>query len=71
MTDKATTRDLGLAIRDFLDDQYFHVLEETDDGLEESGDMRKIVSIDVSDPNNLKIKLDNGQAFVVRILAGE
>ncbi len=71
MTTKAQTRDLGIAIRDFLHDQDFHLLKETGDGLEESGDMREIVDIDASDPNNLFVLLDNRQTFIIRIVAGE
>ncbi len=71
MSTKAQTRDLGIAIRDFLDDQDFHLLKETDDGLEESGDMREVVDIDASDPNNLFVLLDNRQTFIIRIVAGE
>ncbi len=74
MTIKATTRDLGLAIRDFLDDREFYHFEEGADEsseLHESEETFEIADVDVSDPNNLKIRLDNGQSFLVRIIAGE
>jgi hypothetical protein len=72
MTTKATTRDLGFAIRDFLDDREFYHLEENADGdLIESEETFEIADVDVSDPDNLKIRIAYGQTFVVRIIAGE
>ena len=72
MTTKATTRDLGFAIRDFLDDREFYHFEENADGDPiESEETLEIADVDVSDPDNLKIRLANGQTIVVRIIAGE
>jgi hypothetical protein len=74
MTIKATTRDLGFAIRDFIEGYDFHHYEEVVDEsgeLQESEETFEIANVDVSDPNNLNIRLDNGQTFVVRIFAGE
>ncbi len=66
---RALTRDLGIAFRDFMQDASIHVLKEEDGELKESGEMRDIVGIDVSDADNPVVVLDNGQRFIVRIIA--
>ena len=63
------TRDLGLAIRDFLSDRVVHIYKETDDDLIESGETFEIVDIDVSNPDNPEIVFENGQRFTICLLA--
>ena len=63
------TRDLGLAIRDFLQDRAIHIHNETDDDLIESGETLEIVDIDVSNPDNPEIVFENGQRFTVCLLS--
>lgn len=71
---KALTRDLGIAIADLLE-QYadggatVHVLKDEDGELNESGHIREVLDVDRSDPDNLKVRLDNGQTFTVRIVS--
>lgn len=60
-----TSRDLGLAIRDFLDCRTIHHFEDDDD----KGPADWISSIDVSDANNPVIYMNSGRKFVVRIIA--
>jgi len=67
---KANTRDIGFAIRDFLED--LDISAFTPDGVEgyrEKPRAHNIQFVDVSDPNNPKIFLTNGQIFTVRIFA--
>lgn len=66
---KALTRDLGIAIRDALEDENFHILKEEEGELIESGQMVEITVIDVSDPDNPIVELENGQQFIIRIIA--
>ena len=67
---QATTRDVGLAIRDFLEGRDFQLYVDGKDGdLLHGGDATADV-VDASDPNNLNVVLDNGQTFTVRIIAG-
>lgn len=57
-----TTRDIGLALRDHFEDHdvcHFHDDRE--------GERQKVDFIDVSDPNNPVVFIDNGQKFQVRI----
>lgn len=68
------TRDVGLAIRDHLEQNCITHFEERDlDGDEElvEGERDEVVAVDVSDAHNPIICLDNGQTFTVRIFAGE
>lgn len=67
---KATTRDVGLAIRDFLEGQDFQIYAEDKDGTLLHGGDAAAEIVDASDPNNLNVVLDNGQTFTVRIIAG-
>lgn len=70
MTVKATTRDIGLAIRDFLEGSDFFAYEDGDaTGELWAKTQRNVDVIDVSDPNNLHVVLDNGQVFRVSIFA--
>ena len=67
---QAQTRDLGFAIRDFIEGGDFFVLEDGD----ASGELwakarRDVAVVDVTDPNNILIVLDNGQRFRCRISA--
>lgn len=64
------TRDIGLAIRDFLEQRTVTHYEDRDGALEPCGD-DEVVAVDVSDPDNLTVCLDNGQSFTVRIFAGD
>lgn len=61
----ATPRDISFAIRDFLEDQEFFTYN---DDLDETGQDR-VQFVDVSDPHNPVIHLDNGQTFTCRIIA--
>lgn len=65
----AMTRDLGIAMRDFMEGHPFHVLKEEDGDLNESDHMRDVQFVDVGDPDNPVFHLDNGQTFTVRIFA--
>lgn len=62
------TRDIGLAIRDALEERTAIHYEERGDELEESGST-EFEFVDVSDPNNLTVFMANGQAFTLRIFA--
>lgn len=69
---KATTRDVGLALLDFMEGQYFSVFTEDTPGsseLTEHHSERIVEVIDVSDPSNPFVVLDNGQQFQIRIFA--
>jgi hypothetical protein len=61
-----TTRDIGLAIRDFLEDKELYSFNEHG----EEGAAETVDFIDVSDAHNPRILLANGQQFIVRIFAG-
>ena len=63
------TRDLGLAIRDFLQDHTINIHNEANDELIESGEALEIVDIDVSNPDNPEIVFENGQRFIVCLLS--
>lgn len=71
MVEKITTRDLGLAIRDFLESQVISRFEGDEtlghDVLKEIPNAAAIDFIDASDPNNLKVYVDTHQIFEVRI----
>lgn len=65
-----STRDIGLAIRDFLEQQYVHHFADTPEGdIEQIDGEEEVVAVDVSDPSNLIVSLYNGQQFTVRIFA--
>ena len=68
---EANTRDIGLAISNFLEGRTFSIHHENDDGgtLDPVADAA-IEAIDASDPNNLVLMIDGGQRFTVRIIAG-
>jgi hypothetical protein len=59
------TRDIGLAIRDFIEGQSFH---RFDDDVELPG-LHEMIVVDCSDPDNLEVHCENGQRFIVRIIA--
>jgi hypothetical protein len=63
---KFTTRDLGLAIRDHIEE---HAVYHINAAGEERGDAGEVSYVDVSDANNPIVFLDNGQRFQVRIFA--
>lgn len=60
-----TTRDLGLAIRDFIEGRDFAIF----DGDQDSGARVEIDFVDVSDPHNPVVHLSNGRVFRVSIVA--
>ena len=62
----AKARDLGLAIRDFLEDREFIHYRSN---MEESPYRSTVEFIDVSDANNPLVYLTNGQKFRIRIVA--
>jgi len=60
------TRDIGLALRDFLEEMdIFHFDEHGN----ETEHQQTVETVDVSDPHNPVIWLDNGQRFLVHIVA--
>jgi hypothetical protein len=59
------TSDLGLMLRDFIEDGDIFPMGEKFQ--EEEG--VTVAFIDVSDPNNPLVHLENGQRFRVRIIA--
>jgi len=64
------TRDIGLAIRDFCIDRHISVFTEDIKGnLTEHESERSINSINAHDPTNLIFSLDNGQEFIVKVIA--
>jgi hypothetical protein len=60
-----TTRDIGLAIRDFLEGSDIHAFTGPDDT--QSEDVEEVDFVDVSDASNPVLFLTNGQEFQVRI----
>ena len=67
---RLSTKDIGIAIRDFLEDQAVEIIDwEDQDGDGGTDRFVKVVSVDVSDANNPLVTLDNGQRFRVRIFA--
>lgn len=63
---QVTTRDVGLAIRDFIEGETFYHFG--DDKPEPGRDRFEVV--DCSDPDNLHIVTMAGVHFTVRIIAG-
>lgn len=68
---EANTRDVGLAICNFLEGRTFSIHQEDD----AAGTLAPVAdaaieTVDTSDPTNLIVMLDNGQRFTVRIIAG-
>lgn len=63
------TMDIGIAIRDALDGCSIDLHDENGKG---DGLTHGVIQwIDAEDPNNLVVHCDNGQAFTVRVIAGE
>lgn len=60
------TRDIGIAIRDFLEGFFINHFEGNQ-LVEETSE--EIMLIDISDPHNPVIHLQNGQKFICRIFA--
>lgn len=75
MKTQAATRDLGLAISGLAEGMEFPGYVESGVEGEECELVKSgwfaIDHVDASDPDNLVIHLDNGQAFTLRIIAGE
>jgi hypothetical protein len=67
MAQALTTRDIGLAIRDHLEDHDVFALNE--DGERIGGGSDVVEFVECSDANNLTIHMLNGQRFAVRIVA--
>jgi len=68
----ATTRDIGLAVRDalaLLPDVCTYCDDEHGDDMEKG--KVEIWDIDASDANNLILHLADGQQFTIRIIAGD
>lgn len=69
---KLETSDIGIAIRDALEDDYISKITEIGaDVVKEQTNAGFITFVDVSDASNPVIHLENGQRFVVRIVALE
>lgn len=68
---EVNTRDVGLAVYNFLEGRTFSIHQDNEDGgtLDAIADAA-VDAIDASDPNNLIVALDNGQRFTVRVVAG-
>lgn len=65
---KLTARDIGFAIRDFIEDAcIYHVEGDAETDYIELLAPHQVSSIDISDPDNPIIHMDNGQSFRVRI----
>lgn len=58
------TSDLGLAIRDHIEDHSF----EHFDGDQGTGRIAHVEFVDASDPSNLVVHCDTGEVFTIRIL---
>jgi hypothetical protein len=69
MTNIATTRDIGLAIRDALE-HLTHVTVYRDDehGDDEAVTRCEIWNVDAGNADNLVIELVNGQKFTIRVV---
>ncbi len=66
---QAETGDLGRAIRDGLGGRWVRLFKDIEGVHCDLGKVRQIENIDASDPSNLVITLNNGQRFIVRIIA--
>ena len=67
---KATTKDLGIAIRDFLEEKMFsHFIEKNGELIDDDHPCFPIDHIDVSDASTPIVHLENGQQFIIRIFA--
>jgi len=62
-----TTRDLGLLIRDMIEDRDFEVFDADRDN--ETVGLDCVTSVDASDPNNLEVLVGSGRRFTIRIIA--
>lgn len=64
------TRDIGIAIRDFMEGNNMSHFEEKDGELTFGlDDYAEVKFVDISDPDNPTIHLGNGQQFICRIFA--
>jgi len=66
---RLTTTDIGFAIRDFLETRAVSKFIDRGDHWHEESQAAEIESVDVSDPDNPLVYLDNGQVFRIRIFA--
>lgn len=65
---KAVVRDIAIAIKDFCEVRMISAFTEDGQGeLNEHPAERCIDWVDASDPENVRIVLDNRQAFLVKI----
>ncbi len=67
MTFKASARDMGLAVRDFIEGCDLFVYEDDPTGELWQKARREVTHVDASDAHNLIVFLDNGQRFRVSI----
>jgi len=66
----ATTRDIGIALRDLMEERDIVISSDADDGETVQTEFRTTVEfIDVSDPDNPVIHLSTGQTFRCVIVA--
>lgn len=59
------TRDLGLAIRDFIEGNAFQHFDDEGEG---TSRWARVDFVDCSDPNNLQVHLSTGEFFTVRVV---
>jgi hypothetical protein len=65
-----TTRDIGIALRDLMEERDIVISSDADDGETVQTELRTTVEfIDVSDPDNPVIHLSTGQTFRCAIVA--
>jgi hypothetical protein len=65
-----TTRDIGIALRDLMEERDIVISSDADDGEPVQTELRTTVEIiDVSDPDNPVIHLSTGQTFRCAIVA--
>jgi hypothetical protein len=70
MSVNATTRDVGLAVRDALEHlTHFFVYQEDEHGDPMEDGQVEIFDVDASDASNLVLRLTNGQQFTIHIVA--
>jgi hypothetical protein len=62
------TRDIGLAIRDFMQGFAISQFHEVEGELEEVDSADKVDFVDVSDPHNPVLHMESGIQFTVRVV---
>lgn len=67
---KLNTRDIGVALRDHLEEKSIFALRENEAGnLCETPHAFEVTFVDVSDPRNPVIEIDNQQRFKLHIVS--